>query len=63
MGRRSKRLKVAIPAILVLAFVISFLGDFYFEEHLTNPWWYTFEALVWSSALILIVASVYLIVR
>ena len=63
MTRQAKRLNIAISIIAILAFMISFVGDFYFEEPWKNPWWYTFEAVVWSGALVLLVASVRLISR
>ena len=54
MSHPSKRLIISIPVILGSALVISFIGDFFFENQWANPRWYAFEALVWGTALLLL---------
>ena len=47
----SSVLVAAFWALLVIAFAISFVGDWYFDRPWANPYWYLFELIVWGGAL------------
>ena len=42
-----------IGGIVVSAFFISMVGDWFFEIQWSNPYWYLFEFCVWGSAILL----------
>ncbi len=40
-------------ALVVVAFGVSYVGDFYFETPWINRYWYLFEFAVWGGAIAL----------